>query len=78
MLFNICILPWSMCYLHAANFPILAIFELIDNTPIKNNRRRFSPMENRVVCEELDKMLRACIFKPANIACSFPVVIVQK
>ena len=53
-------------------------FSLTSDNPIFEKDRRLSPMHNRIVREEVDRMLEAGIISPCNSAWAFPVVIATK
>ena len=72
------IIAWSLYDLSAADVPVRHSFELKDYTPIYHRPRRMSPRDNEIVREEIDKMLKAGIIRPADSAWAFPVVIATK
>lgn len=72
------ICAWSFRDLQAADVPVRHDFELTDDAPIYHNPRRASPRDNTIIRDEIDKMLKAGIIKPATSSWSFPVVIATK
>ena len=71
-------IAWKLQDLRPSSVPVKHYFELTDSTPIYHRPRRMSPRHQRVVQEEIQKMLEAGIIKPSAACWSFPVVIAQK
>lgn len=71
------IAAWSLDDLRPADVPATHPLELEDSNPIAHASRRLPPRHNRVVREELDKMLKTNIMTQLVSAVSFLVGIVS-
>lgn len=72
------IIAASLHDLRPANVPVRHSFELKNDEPIYSGGRRLPPKHNKIVKEEIDRMLEAGIVTPTSSAWSFPVVIASK
>ena len=72
------IAAWSFDDLRPSQVPYHHSFDLEDNNPIHFRSRRAPPIHQKVIREQVDKMLEAGIITPSVSAWSFPVVIATK